>query len=47
MSKKSIGQIMSIIQAISTDNNVTNQEIKWLRKEIKNWFFGIFDRFKI
>lgn len=40
--KRSLGQVVSIAFALSQDNQVHINEIKWLRNEIKKWFFNLF-----
>lgn len=40
--KRSFSQLLSIIIALSGDNNINNTDIKWLRKEMKTWWCGLF-----
>ncbi len=42
MNKRTYSQLMSIIFSLSKADNVGINEIKWLRKEMKNWLVSIF-----
>lgn len=42
MNKKSLSQILSIIFSLSKAQEVGLNEIKWVRKEINQWFINLF-----